>query len=494
MDGTSIKLSGTVDPSGVATTVSIQYGTTLAYGSQTSPTSITGTKSVAVGGVLCGLLPNTTYYYRMAVTSAAGTFYQTGSFTTANVTVSTVVSQGNAAPGISGATFASFGNPAINGSDDVAFQAVMKTGGGGITSANSSGLWAMDSTGVLQLLAQEGAAAAGVPGTTFATFSDPVYNNYNETAFSATLKGAATTASSGVWSNASGSLTLVAREGDATPGVSGGVFSSFTSVALPDQGGVLLLAKINSGATGLWEGTAESNLQLLAETGEVIDGKTVTGVSVLPTGQVQSRTFSQEDASLAGVVTFSDNSTAILTLIGEDWSLPVLSSSAAAGIGSGTYTSFGNPVINATHNLAYAAKLSTGVSGVWFDAANNISSLVALSGATAPGSSATFSAFNDPVENAANMVAFRATLSNKATGIWMGSAGSVGPVALSGGQAPNCPGGVTYSAFTAMGLPDQGGGDLHGNPGRLRGDDHDQHGDLRAGYGRRGHHDHACRR
>jgi hypothetical protein len=468
-DATGIVLSGAITGNGVATTYYIQYGTTTAYGSQTS--GVVVPSSTAAIATLSGLQPGTTYYYRVVTVSAAGTFYgSTGSFTTANVELSTIFSRGSSAPGVPNGEFASFGYPVINNSDNVAFQATLMTGYGGVTSSTETGIWAANSSGSITLVARQGEAAPGTAMTvtsgrttttataTFASFSDPVYNDNGQVAFSATFNaGTAVPAgtATAIWSNASGPLSLVARLGESAPG--GGKFTAFNGLALPDQGGVLLLATTGSGTTGVWEGTTASNLQMLTYTGETLNGKTVTGVALLPAGEVQTRSFTQAGASVACLVTFSDHSTAILSLVGDDLSIVAQSSAAAPGTNNVAFTTFSNPVINANNHVAYAATLANHATGIWADNANGVSGLTALSGTTAPGTSSTFSTFSDPVDNGSDIVAFMATLANHATGIWAGSQAAPQLVALSGAQAPGCASGVTYSTFKALGLPDQGG-------------------------------------
>jgi len=67
-------LKGVVNPHGTETSYVFQYGTTTAYGAQTSPTAVgNGTTEVKVSQPITGLQPYTTYHYRLVATSAAGT-------------------------------------------------------------------------------------------------------------------------------------------------------------------------------------------------------------------------------------------------------------------------------------------------------------------------------------------------------------------------------------------------------------------------------------
>jgi hypothetical protein len=70
----SASVSGTVDPRGVETSFYVQYGATTAYGAQTQPAAVgSGTQEVKISQAISGLQPDTTYHYRVAASSAAGT-------------------------------------------------------------------------------------------------------------------------------------------------------------------------------------------------------------------------------------------------------------------------------------------------------------------------------------------------------------------------------------------------------------------------------------
>ncbi|MCX6874715.1 MAG: immunoglobulin domain-containing protein [Verrucomicrobia bacterium] len=72
---TSAILNGTVNPNGLATSARFEYGLTTAYGSKVrvtlSPDDGLGTQNVSI--TLGGLLPGTTYHYRLTATSNGGT-------------------------------------------------------------------------------------------------------------------------------------------------------------------------------------------------------------------------------------------------------------------------------------------------------------------------------------------------------------------------------------------------------------------------------------
>jgi len=70
----TVRLNGSVDPNGRATTYFFEYGTSTAYGSKTSTSSAgSGSNAVAVAKSVNGLKPGTTYHFRVVATSNVGT-------------------------------------------------------------------------------------------------------------------------------------------------------------------------------------------------------------------------------------------------------------------------------------------------------------------------------------------------------------------------------------------------------------------------------------
>ena len=69
------KLNGTVNPNSLRTTVTFEYGTTITYGSTAVATQspVTGSTSVNAEIVISGLLPGTTYHFRIKSQNSLGT-------------------------------------------------------------------------------------------------------------------------------------------------------------------------------------------------------------------------------------------------------------------------------------------------------------------------------------------------------------------------------------------------------------------------------------
>lgn len=74
---TSATLNGTVNPHDLSTTVTFEYGLTTSYGSTAvaSPSPVTGNEMVNVSAQITGLMPATTYHYRIKTVNSLGTAY-----------------------------------------------------------------------------------------------------------------------------------------------------------------------------------------------------------------------------------------------------------------------------------------------------------------------------------------------------------------------------------------------------------------------------------
>jgi hypothetical protein len=83
----SATLNGSLNPHGLTTTVSFQYGTTTAYGSTTPMQTKTGNTYQDIAANISGLSANTLYHFRIVASNSAGTrFGNDRTFTTLSVT------------------------------------------------------------------------------------------------------------------------------------------------------------------------------------------------------------------------------------------------------------------------------------------------------------------------------------------------------------------------------------------------------------------------
>jgi hypothetical protein len=162
--------------------------------------------------------------------------------TQAAVTYENRALKGDQAPGTNpGVVYSVFGKPVINGVGQTSFTASIS--GLGVGFQNDDGLWS-EGSGSLSLVGREGFAAPGTaPGVLFNNISAPAFNDAGQVAFQSSLEGTGVTNtnSTGIWSGAPGALSLVARTGSAAPGAPAGAV--FTDLGF----GVMLLN--NAGQT-----------------------------------------------------------------------------------------------------------------------------------------------------------------------------------------------------------------------------------------------------
>ncbi len=476
LSAASTQVSVQVNPGGFATSVHFIYGTTSGnLDLQTASQTLSASKTpLTVTGFFGELQPNQTYYYEVVTTGPAGTF--TGpleSFTTLpGFDTTLVAATGQTATG-TGSTFASFGSSAVNENDGAAFNAKLATG--------SDTIWANTTTVDLSLLAQTGTAAPGAGGATFATLTDPVYDDHQDIAFSGTYKSGSTTVT-GLWYAASGSSPqLLAYTGMAAPGLGGATFQSFSALGVGDADGAIISGTLATNKT-LGIGTTNnevvyeglpSSLTLILRNGDTVvtttGSKTIGSFKFAPATTVisgQTRSFGPASGVLIANVTYTDSSSdnGIVVLAAPESPVEVETfGDVAPGASPATFATFSTPAINDNDDVAFKATLSTKTdnTGIWADNSSGDLELVAQFGDPTFG----FTALGDPVYNDNEAVAFLATFksgSKSVAGVFCNSTGTLQAVAQVGGQAPGCPTGVTFSAFTALALDNVGGATQQG--------------------------------
>jgi len=307
-----------------------------------------------------------------------------------------VVRKGSLLPGVgAGVSVLTVFYPSMNDFGQPAFRAQLT--GAGVTTENNVGIWA-EKAGGLTLMARAGGQAPGMPaGVNYDSFpATPVLiNEGGAIAFRGFLTGAGVTPANDVaiWVDRSGALSLVAREGDAVPGVSGANFSFIGDHALNASGRVAF--------AGLMSGVpAASNSAIFSE-----------GVGTLA---VAARKGNAAPGAAVGV----------------------------------NFNGFGSPLLNDDGHVAFSATLiGAGVTtvndtGIWSQRGGALN-LVAREGSQAPGAPAglNFSTFANSVLNSASQMAFTATLTGAGVttandgGIWVqGLGGDLRLMAREGGQ------------------------------------------------------------
>jgi hypothetical protein len=465
---TDAEITQGVFPNGVATTVYYQYGLTNGYGSLT-PFQILGSGKVPVNiyTLLSGLLPNTLYHYRLAtVIAGVTTFGPDLTFTTLDFDTTLIAQKGDTVTDGSD-TFASFGNPAVNVADTVAFTGTLTTATG-VTTANNVGIWTVDDTDTELLIARIGSPAVGSSGN-FLTLSDPVINENGNVAFRATA--GAKPALAGIWStDDSGAVQLIALQGSTAVGTGGGTFATFTSLGLSETAGPVVYATLTVNKTagisatndaGIFEGTTAANFQPVLRLGDVVGGKTITKLvfqSAVPFVNGQTRGFNASGGIVAQA-TFSDRTIGIVSAIGGTKTLVAVTGVAVPSLSNVHFLTLGPPAIDDSGTISFEATTNSTVALTQ----RNIFTTDGSGGFTSL--SASGSAPGDPVLNNNNRVAYLSTVSI-GTGRSVVSHPAVfyqtSAVAEVGGQAPGCPIGASFATFTEIALPDQGGDDNTG--------------------------------
>lgn len=236
-----------------------------------------------------------------------------------------------------GLTAKSLGVPAGNPSGEAAFTATFATFKGGPATTNNVAV-ILDRGATVEIVARKGDAVDSV--SKWGTFKDPVLNKNGDLAWVGTVSGSSSATKTILASRASGGQPqIVARSGTAAPDTDGGMFSGFTSVALPDDSTTpvfvaSMLTKTPSAGpglpatapgpggvttandTGLWAVDSSGALHLLLREGQTLSSKVVKSFVVLanvPGSPGESRSFNSHRQVLVKV-TFDDKSMTLLQI------------------------------------------------------------------------------------------------------------------------------------------------------------------------------------
>jgi hypothetical protein len=272
----------------------------------------------------------------------------------------------------------------------------------------------------LRTVALSGQPAGGTAsGVNYSSFSAPVLNDAGQTAFFGNLSGDGVYYGNdnGIWSEGSGSLALVVREGEQAPGAPSGSYYIMGTLEPPpvlnDAGQTAFRANItgNNSPHGIWSEGA-GNLALVA--GARI-GNHAPGT---PDGVNYDYFYYAPALNNAGQTAF--------------------------------YAELSGPgVIKANFNI-----YNNNALGIWSEGSGSLA-LVARTGSQAPGlpSGANYVNFaTDVTLNHSGQTAFWALTrgggAGNREGIWSEGSGSLALVARGGIQAPGTPSGVNFARFS----------------------------------------------
>jgi hypothetical protein len=185
----------------------------------TTPAGTAGTASVLVttpGGTNAG---NTLYTYVTTIISATTGNWRAGAADTAPGNLSLQLRENDLAPGTGGLVFSDFIDLVLGGGDYEFLVIAELRGPGVVVNTNDKGLWAKHATNGLVLLAREGSEAPGVPGSSFFRITQIALPGAAQPMFQASMRtgtGGVTTANdTGLWViNKANEVKLAVREGD----------------------------------------------------------------------------------------------------------------------------------------------------------------------------------------------------------------------------------------------------------------------------------------
>lgn len=199
-------------------------------------------------------------------------------------TLSLVAQEGRDAPGAAmGHRFLQLSPPLLNESGQAVFRASLI--GTGVNGLNDQGIWSA-SGDTVTLRVRTGQQAPGLPaGTQFSILNSApsvVLNVDGDVFFSAAVTGATVTSNNneGLWLSHEEGLSLVAREGDAAPGAPGTFFGALrtsASTGLNDAGQLGFSGSLTgpgvdaSNDVGIWATDRAGTLRLIARKGEQLE-------------------------------------------------------------------------------------------------------------------------------------------------------------------------------------------------------------------------------
>jgi hypothetical protein len=386
-----------------------------------------------------------------------------------------VVGQGEDVPGAgtpdgppANAKFASFGVPAIDAEGHVTFTARWTSGEG-----NGSGIFRDDA-----FVAKVGGAVPGLPGATFKSFTEPAINA-GRVAFLATSAGVPKAQASVLVSDVSGIFETLAQTGVSAPGTGEATFKSFKSISVSgDAAGVFAQLTPGTGSLrttsandlGIWVKEGANPLVLVLREGQDIAPskkiKTLTSFAGGNGSPGQGRGWlidTGDSVQVLARATLTDKSQAIVAVALDDLANPTIVAESGAG---SSFASLGLPATNGAAQTVFLGSLTAGDNvtkansrGIFadLDGSGAYLPVVRVGGPAAPDES-TFSQLKDPVLADDGSIAFLATVQSRtvkgvgAQTLWWQPPGEEGRLFARGGiPAAETPG-AQWKSFQSLAI------------------------------------------
>jgi phosphodiesterase/alkaline phosphatase D-like protein len=351
-------LNGTVNGNNYTTTVTFQYGTSTSYGTTVTAdqSPVTGAVATAVSKTITGLLPNTTYHYRVKAEGFGTTYGADMTFTTAGSP--TAVTNTASAVGATTATVNGTVN-ANNVSTTVTFEYGLNTNYGKVVTASQSPVTGSTDTAVSKQL------TSLIPNITY--HYRVVATNVNDTVYGAdmtfTTTGSAPTAITRAATNVTSTgATLkgtVNAKNDSTTvtfeyGTSISYGSSITAVQSPVTG--INNTTVSANLTGLTANTTyHYRVVATNSTGTTYGAdRTFFTAAAGPTATTQEASnIGPTSATLNGLVNANNNSTTVTFQFGPDTNYGRTAAAAQSPVTGSVNTPVSADITNLTPNTTY---------------------------------------------------------------------------------------------------------------------------------------------
>jgi hypothetical protein len=229
---------------------------------------------------------------------------------------------GSAAPGTGGATFKEFERPTLY-DGGMAFRGFLNTNGDNAADTKGQGVWA-GAFGSLLPVVRTGDTSAEIPtipvGSTVNSVWSPFSNAPGSITMRVSLLDSGAVETRAILGSTGGTLRVIAKVGDAAPGLAGETFVNFDHPVIGDGDQIAFAASTNTGSYGVWrQAPGGGALSLIMKVGDTIstsEGNKVISKISLPGGTSEDRKFESRCMDASGRllihVTFPDGSTSLL--------------------------------------------------------------------------------------------------------------------------------------------------------------------------------------